>query len=161
MKIQTIQVSAGRTFNHPHESYSNLRPSVTLIATVDDGEDAVAAAKALQAQAEQLVEDHKQGLLKSLEDLFDLTERQREMVQLKSQLETAQARLDQIRQAHPQLTQGTLAESPHQKDDTQKHHCPQCGSSKVGPSGGKGELCCVNCGFSGYKDDFPIATAES
>ena len=30
MKINTITVTAGRTFNHPHEDYSNLRPSVTM-----------------------------------------------------------------------------------------------------------------------------------
>jgi len=148
MKIQTIQVSAGRTFNHPHESYSNLRPSVTLIATVDDGEDAVAATKALQAQAEQLVEDHKQGLLKSLEDLFDLTERQREMVQLKSQLEAAQGRLDQIRQDHPQLVQGTLSETAGRK-------CPNCGCRElVARVGRPGEFICPDCGFIGSEGKF-------
>ena len=34
MKIQTITVTAGRTFNHPHEQYSNLRPEVQMTATL-------------------------------------------------------------------------------------------------------------------------------
>jgi hypothetical protein len=35
MKINSITVTAGRTFNHPHEQYSNLRPEVTMTATRD------------------------------------------------------------------------------------------------------------------------------
>lgn len=30
MKVIEIIVSAGRTFNHPNESYSNLRPQVSV-----------------------------------------------------------------------------------------------------------------------------------
>lgn len=103
MKIQTITVTAGRTFNHPHESYSNLRPEVVLTATLSEGEDATAAAKQLQAQAEGLVEDHKQAMLKSIEELYQLSERQAEMRGLQKQLLRAQERLEEIRQAHPQL----------------------------------------------------------
>ena len=55
MQITEITVHAGRTFNHPYESYSNLRPSLTLRAILTDGEDHLAATKALQAQAEGLV----------------------------------------------------------------------------------------------------------
>ena len=40
MKITNIVVRAGRTFNHPHESYSNLKPEVELTATLDEGDDA-------------------------------------------------------------------------------------------------------------------------
>lgn len=103
MKIHTITVTAGRTFNHPHEQYSNLRPEVTMFATLDEGEDATKAAQELQARAEQLVEDHKQGLLRSMEELYQLTERQQEMRGLQNELKRAQERLDQIRQKHPEL----------------------------------------------------------
>jgi hypothetical protein len=103
MKIQTITVTAGRTFNHPHEQYSNLRPEVTMTATLEDGEDATKASKALQAQAEQIVEDHKQGLLRAIEDLYQLTERQAEMRGLQKELTRAQDRLEAIRKEHPQL----------------------------------------------------------
>lgn len=103
MKINTITVTAGRTFNHPHEQYSNLRPEVAMTATLEDGEDATKAAKALQAQAEQIVEDHKQGLLRAIEDLYQLTERQAEMRGLQQELTRAQDRLEAIRKEHPQL----------------------------------------------------------
>ncbi|MDE2020777.1 MAG: hypothetical protein KGJ13_10610, partial [Patescibacteria group bacterium] len=75
MKINSIEVTAGRTFNHPHEQYSNLRPEVRMVATIEDGEDATKAVQELQAKAEQLVEDHKNGLLSSIEQLYSLTER--------------------------------------------------------------------------------------
>ena len=42
MKITEIVVSAGRTFNHPYENFSNLRPQVTLKATPDEGESPLA-----------------------------------------------------------------------------------------------------------------------
>lgn len=103
MKIQTITVTAGRTFNHPHESYSNLRPEVVLTATLDDSDDPTEATKKLQTRAEGLVEDHKQMLLKSIEELWQLTERQAEMRGLRKQLSVAQDRLDAIRREHPQL----------------------------------------------------------
>ncbi len=63
MKITQITVKAGRTFNHPFESYSNLRPEVELTATVDDGESPIEAAAELQETAEKLVEDHKTKML--------------------------------------------------------------------------------------------------
>lgn len=97
MTINQITVTAGRTFNHPHEQYSNLRPEVVLVATLEAGEDAAAATKKLQAQAEGLVEDHKQGMLKSIEELYQLSERQAEIRGLQQQLERAQQRLTQIR----------------------------------------------------------------
>jgi hypothetical protein len=104
MKITQIQVTAARTFNHPHEQYSNLRPEVVLSATLADGEDPAAQVKALQASAEGLVEDHKQSLLKSLEDLFSLTESQAEVRGLQKELERTQSRLEAIRREHPELT---------------------------------------------------------
>lgn len=106
MKINTIQVTAGRTFNHPHEQYSNLRPSVTMVATLEEGEDPGAATRELQAKAEQIVEDHKQGLLQSIEELYQLTERQAEMRGLQRQLEAAQKRLETIRSENPTLQLG-------------------------------------------------------
>jgi hypothetical protein len=103
MKIVEVNVSAGRTFNHPHEQYSNLRPSVNFKAVIEEGDDPIAATKELQRQAESLVEDHKQNMLKSLEDLYELTERQREMTTLEQQLGRAQSRLDDIRKTYPKL----------------------------------------------------------
>lgn len=103
MKINSITVTAGRTFNHPHEDYSNLRPSVSMTATLDAGEDATKCAQELQARAEQLVEDHKRGLLASLEELYQLTTKQAEMRGLQRELSRAQERLAEIRKEHPTL----------------------------------------------------------
>jgi hypothetical protein len=106
MKINTITVTAGRTFNHPHEQYSNLRPEVTMTATLEDGDDAAKATRELQAKAEQIVEDHKRGLLTSIEELYQLTERQAEMRGLQNELERAQKRLEAIRSENPTLQLG-------------------------------------------------------
>jgi hypothetical protein len=103
MEIKEITVSAGRTFNHPFESFSNLRPGVTIRAEVASGEDPTKVINELQALAEKTVEDHKQALLHSLEELHYLTEAQREMTSLGAQIARSQAQLEQIRKAHPQL----------------------------------------------------------
>lgn len=103
MKINTITVTAGRTFNHPHEDYSNLRPEVTMTATIEDGEDPHVAVRDLQQRAEGLVEDHKQSLLHSIEELYQLTTKQAEVRGLERQLKDAQSRLEAIRKEHPQL----------------------------------------------------------
>lgn len=103
MKINTITVTAGRTFNHPYEQYSNLRPEVTMTATLDEGEDPSTATKELQQRAEGLVEDHKQGLLRSIEELQNLSVKQARMRGLQNELKRAQEQLDEIRKEHPQL----------------------------------------------------------
>ena len=103
MKITSITVSAGRTFNHPYEQYSNLRPEVTMTASLEDGENAWEATKALQSTAEGLVEDHKRGLLHSIEELHKLTEYQAEVRGLQEQLQRAQNRMNDIRSQNPTL----------------------------------------------------------
>jgi hypothetical protein len=103
MKVTEITVSAGRTFNHPYEQFSNLRPMVTVKATVAEDEDPTKAINELQALAEKSVEDHKQALLHSLEELHYLSEAQRDMTTLAEQITRAQSRLEQIRKQHPQL----------------------------------------------------------
>lgn len=74
-----------------------------MIATLDDGDDPIKATRELQAKAEQIVEDHKRGLLESIEELHRLTERQAEMRGLQKELERAQKRLEEIRSDNPTL----------------------------------------------------------
>ena len=113
MKINTITVTAGRTFNHPYEQYSNLRPEVVLTATLDEGEDSSAATRDLQQRAEGLVEDHKRSLLHSIEELYQLTQKQAEVRGLQTELNRAQKRLEAIRSEHPELLlSGGESESP-------------------------------------------------
>ena|SRR5690348_4583708 len=97
MKISQIKVSAGRTFNHPYESYSNLRPHVELLATLDENDDAEACLKQLQAKAESIVEDHKQNMLRSLHLIRQMDIRNREMAKLESLIKTSQTELDRYR----------------------------------------------------------------
>lgn len=97
MQIIEIVVSAGRTFNHPHESYSNLRPEVTLKAVLGADEDPDAAAKQLQAKAERLVEDHKSALLQSLHEIEQMSQAERTIASLESQLTDLNGRLDRAR----------------------------------------------------------------
>jgi hypothetical protein len=103
MTITSIQVTAGRTFNHPHESYSNLRPSVTMYATLDSADDPIAAPRQLQAKAESLVEDHKRQLLQSIEELHEMTEARAELTNVEDQLRRLQSRTEELRKLHPEL----------------------------------------------------------
>jgi hypothetical protein len=57
-KVTEITVSSGRVLPHPHESYANLRPSLSLKASLEDGESVEDAALILQVKAEILLEAH-------------------------------------------------------------------------------------------------------
>ena len=74
-------------------------------------ENPAAAAKVLQAQAEGLVEDHKRGLLQSIEELYEMTNMQSEVRGLQNQLTSAQERLTEIRSKHPKLLEEQTHES--------------------------------------------------
>lgn len=97
MKVTQIVVNAGRTFNHPHESYSNLHPEVTLTASLEEGDNVEECAKSLQARAEELVENHKQHLISSLKRLHDLSMLERETASLEENIKTNQRRLENLR----------------------------------------------------------------
>jgi hypothetical protein len=118
-KVREITVSAGRTFSHPHESYSNLKPFVSVTATIDDGEDFVGVTKQLQAQAEELVEDHKNHMLKSLRDLNDLSEKHVRARRLSATIESAQRELNRIRDTTPGLP-APSEEEIREADDEQR-----------------------------------------
>jgi chromosome segregation ATPase len=105
VQITNIEISAGRTFNHPREQYSNLRPEVRLTASLEPGEDVNAKVQELQAKAEKLVEDHKNNLLAEIESLHELTEHQAELVNLETNLRRAQERIEEIRRDYPALKQ--------------------------------------------------------
>lgn len=116
MKITEVTVSAGRTFNHPYEDYSNLRPNVTIKATLDESDSSEQQIKALQAMAEKSVEDHKQALLDSLHKLHYLSESQRELTSLGEQVQRSQMRIEQLRKEFPQLSLQTSNEENQVRD---------------------------------------------
>lgn len=111
--VTEIIVSAGRTFNHPYESYANFKPQVTLKAALPEGEDVVEATKELQRKAEELVEDHKTNMLKSLRELQEMTEAQQHMARLSEQLQHAQKQLDALRSRYPGMVQAALPMDPY------------------------------------------------
>jgi len=64
MKVTAIRVSSGRTFSNPYESYSNFKPHLSVEVEVDDSESNLQIIKNLQENLEQLMDDHKEWLLK-------------------------------------------------------------------------------------------------
>jgi len=104
MKITEIIVSAGRTFNHPYEQFSNLRPQVTYKATLEEGDDPDIATRDLQAKAEKSVEDHKQNTLQMLRELHYLSETQREAEDIERNLHRLSDRLKTIREENPKIS---------------------------------------------------------
>lgn len=104
MRITEITVSAGRVVSHPTESYANLRPQVTLKASLDDSDDPIAATKELQAKAEQLVEDHKNQLVDDIMKLERLSREDAEIAGLEQRLREAQSRLEALRSSRKLLT---------------------------------------------------------
>jgi predicted nuclease with TOPRIM domain len=103
MRVTEITVHAGRTFNHPYEQYSNLRPSATLKATLAEGEDADEALRQLQVKAETLVEDHKRNLLESIEEIEQMKRAEREIADLGLAVARQQDRIEALRKQWPDL----------------------------------------------------------
>lgn len=99
MQIKTITVRAGRVLSHPTEEYANIRPSIELVAEIDQGEDFKQATKQLQAQAEQLVEEHANQLIESLRDQYELDRSQRRLAALEGELLRKQSELKEEREA--------------------------------------------------------------
>jgi hypothetical protein len=95
--VTEITVSAGRVVSHPLESYANLRPQVTLKARLDEGEDPRAAVRTLQAQAEELVEDHKNALVANLIAIDRMRQREKQIAGLEQGIRRDQAELDRLR----------------------------------------------------------------
>lgn len=103
MQVTEIVVNAARTFNHPHESYSNLRPGVTLKATLSEGDEEDACVKALQAKAEKLVEDHKRLLIETINQVYELSQADEKIADIEQSMLEAQNRLERLREYRKQL----------------------------------------------------------
>jgi hypothetical protein len=85
---------------------------VVLTATLDPGEDPLAAVRDLQRRAEETVEDHKRNVLKALEEEYALGEARTKLIGLARQLKAAQKEMDAIRAEWPEpIQQQLLGES--------------------------------------------------
>lgn len=96
MQVTEITVSAGRTLQHPCETYANLRPEVALRATIEPGEDAIEATRKLQRQAEQLVEEHSMVLRASLMERDVAKREEQELARLTQTISDNQQRLETL-----------------------------------------------------------------
>jgi hypothetical protein len=115
MQITTITVYAGRTFNNPNESYSNLKPSLSLTATLDPGDNPETAVKFLQGQAEKLIEEHKASLLKQLEDVRDFENAQMEIRRLEMPVhksDAARERIEELKARFPGISAVAAIDGP-------------------------------------------------
>lgn len=111
-KITEITVSAGRVIPHPFQRYANLRPMITLKAEVEPGEDPTEAARGLQAKAEGLIEDHARYMVRSLEELEDLSRLQSKVASLEASIRRAQEDLDRLRREMPALADLSERDEP-------------------------------------------------
>ena len=76
------------------------------------GEDAGAATKALQAQAEGLVEDHKRHMLQSIEELHQLAEVRSQVMGLEGHIKRAQSQLLALRSGYLGMVGDPAGPSP-------------------------------------------------
>jgi hypothetical protein len=78
MRITEITVSAGRVIPHPRESYANLRPMLSLRASVDETEDISAAVSLLQGVTEALLASHVAHLMATIEAEYQAERKRQE-----------------------------------------------------------------------------------
>lgn len=97
-RVVEVTVAAGRKFNHPYEDFSNLSPHLSIRAEIGEGEDPREVIKSLQAEAESLVEDHKQHMLASLRQLHLMSQYERKVACLEASIKQAQDDLEKLRE---------------------------------------------------------------
>lgn len=97
MKVTQITVNAGRTLQHPCETYANIRPEVALTATLNEYDDPIECTRQLQRQAEQLVEEHAIVLKASIAER-DVAEREeQELKRLSQSMADSQQRFESLK----------------------------------------------------------------
>lgn len=96
MKIRSITVTAGRVLPHPLQDYANIRPELTLQADLEEGENAEAAARALQGKAESLLEQHAADLSKFLKDQEARRQRAVELRDIRDRIQRDKERLAKL-----------------------------------------------------------------
>lgn len=106
MQVTQITVNAGRTLQHPCETYANIRPEVALTATLEPGEDPIEATRKLQRQAEQLVEEHSMVLKAWLMERNVARREVEEIGSLTQSLTSGQGRLEVLKGNASRRAQG-------------------------------------------------------
>ena len=112
MKVKEITVQAGRTVSHPFESYANLRSDITMRADLEDGDDADAAIKALQAEAENRVQGHIDQVVKDIQSVRELEELDRRIGMYERQMPEKIAELERMKKQREELEGPRVLPSP-------------------------------------------------
>lgn len=99
MKVIEVVVTAARMIPHPLEKYASLRPAVTVRAQVEDDEDWHEVTRKLQAEAEELLEDHRHVLSINEIRRASLENRQKILEPLGQAITASQTKLKTAREA--------------------------------------------------------------
>lgn len=106
MQVTQVTVNAGRTLQHPCETYANIRPEVALTASLEPGDDPIECTRKLQRQAEQLVEEHSIVLKSSLLERNIAQREVEEIGRLTQSLSSGQERLEVLKGNAARRAQG-------------------------------------------------------
>jgi hypothetical protein len=87
--VTEITVSAGTSFNHPFESYSNFKPAVTIKVAVASDEDPKPIIERYQQRAHDLVLAEKSRILRALEQEHYREEAEQTLARAELQLKGA------------------------------------------------------------------------
>lgn len=117
VKVISVTVGLGSTFNNPYERFHNLRPSVSIDAVVDPDattEELVRVTHELQRDVSALLWNERRQLLQDCKDI-NLFQIKREQVH---ELKRRKKRLqDSICQAFKHAVPASLDDLPRQSDD--------------------------------------------
>ena len=108
MIVTQITIRAGRTFNHPHEQFSNLRCDVEATATVAENESAADAIKLLQSRLEEAVEEHKNKMLTDIRFLKQKAELEKSIAKAEREIQEREQYLKSMREHRDNMTESTL-----------------------------------------------------
>lgn len=72
MNIERITLTAGRTFNHPHERFANFRFDISLQIQLGPEDDSARVLKQFHAELELSAEQHKKRILEECERLYKI-----------------------------------------------------------------------------------------
>lgn len=118
MEITKLVVHAGRTLQHPTQTYANIRPAVTLEAALHNGDDPRECLKRLQIQAERSVEEHAAVLIASLEERKVLLEQADDIRRLERSITDGQQRLDELKARSIEKIEQPMLFGNHDPDDS-------------------------------------------
>ena len=114
---EEITITAGRTFNHPYESYSNLRFDITVKAELEEGENHIEAIQAMQHEAETRAEEHKAALLKDIHLLEEQGRVSAKMSDIERRIKQANEELERMKKWQEENAAGSQVLLKHEEQE--------------------------------------------